>query len=211
MAFTGKGDEMKRFGNLTAIALLAALVVLPIGCGCQKKITSKVTEKAIEKAIESNAKKDGKDVDVKLDSDKGAVSITSKDGSETVKMSSDKNSVSVQTGDGAFSSGDSAKLPDNFPKDVPLYSNAKLEFVSTQAKDEMFSINFTSQDPIEKVADFFKKELAAKGWTEEQNINQAGDQPMQMMTSQKGDRSIMVTISRESDKTSIAVISGKGM
>lgn len=201
---------MKRASSVLIAAVLVLVVALP-GCGCRKRVSEKITEKAVEKAIQSGAKEDGKDVDVKMDLDKGSMSIKSKDGSESMEMKSDDKSVSIKTQDGVFVSGEASKLPDNFPKDVPIYPGAKLNAVSTMTQDEVFNVNMASADAMDKVAAYYKKELAAQGWTESQTMNQQGERPVQFATYTKGERGVLVTISREDDKTAVTVMTGKGI
>ena len=196
---------MKPRFSWTIIVGLAIVVALPQGCSCRRKVADKV----VEKAIEAQAKKDGKDVDVKMDTKGGSMSIKSKDGSESVDMKADGRSFTVKTKDGTMVSGDAAKLPDTFPKDVPVFPGAKLLMVSTETQNESFSIQMTSTDSIENVASYYKKELAAKGWTEAQSMTQGGDRPMQMLNCTKEDRMVMMTASRDGDKTSITMMTGK--
>ena len=201
---------MKRISSALAAAILVLAVALP-GCGCRQKVSEKIAEKAVEKAIESSAQKDGKDVSVKVDSGNGSMSITSKDGSGSVEMKTGEKSVTIKTQDGVFVSGDASKLPENFPKDVPVYPGAKLNAVTAIAQDAIFTVGMESSDAADKVAGYYKKELAAQGWTESQAVNQEGEHPVQSMGYTKGERGAMVTISREEDKTVIAVMTGKGI
>ena len=186
---------------------LAIVVALPLGCSCRQKIA----DKAIEKAIETQAKKDGKDVDVKMDTKAGTMSIKAKDGSENVNvdMKSDGNSFSIKTQDGVVLGGENAKIPDSFPKDVPVFPGAKPTLVTTDTKSEMFSVSLTTADTFENVGTYYKKELAANGWKEEQTMTQSGDQPMQMLTYTKENRSVMVTITRDGANTALALMVSK--
>jgi len=186
---------------------LAIVVALPLGCSCRQKIA----DKAIEKAIETQAKKDGKDVDVKMDTKGGTMSIKSKDGSENVNvdMKSDGSSFSIKTQDGVVLSGENAKIPDNFPKDVPVFPGAKATLVTTDTKSEMFSVSLTTADTLENVGAYYKKELAANGWKEEQTMTQSGDQPIQMMNYTKENRSVMVTVTRDGVNTALTLMVSK--
>jgi len=189
----------------TIAIALAIVVALPLGCGCRQK----VADKTIEKVIETQAKKDGKDVDVKMNSADGSMTITSKDGKEKVDMKSDDKSFSIQTKDGTMVAGDAAKLPESFPKDVPVYPGAKPTLVSTMAGNETFTANFDIADTLENVSAYYKKELAANGWKEQQVISQAGDQPMQMLNYTKEERMVMVTVTRDGDKTVLSLMVSK--
>ena len=189
----------------TIAIALAIVVALPLGCGCRQK----VADKAIEKVIEAQAKKDGKDVDVKMNSADGSMTITSTDGKEKVDMKSGDKSFTIQTKDGTMVAGDAAKLPESFPKDVPVYPGAKPTLVSTMAGNETFNVNFDTADTIDKVGAYYKKELTANGWQEQQTMNQAGDRPMQMLNYTKGERMVMVTVTRDGDKTVLSLMVSK--
>ena len=196
---------MRRSFTWTIAIALAIVVALPLGCGCRQK----VADKAIEKVIETQAKKDGKDVDVKMNSADGSMTITSKDGKEKVDMKSDDKSFSIQTKDGMMVTGDAAKLPENFPKDVPVYPGAKPTLVSTMAGNETFNVSFDTADTIDQVGAYYRKELTANGWQEQQTMNQGGDQPMQMLHYTKAQRTVMVTVTREGDKTVLSLMVSK--
>ena len=75
-----------------------SVLVLMMGCGSSEKAEEKVAEKIAEKAI---AAQTGKKVDI--DIDKERMQIKTEDGEMTL------------------TSGESAKIPDTFPKDIPIY------------------------------------------------------------------------------------------
>ena len=139
------------------------------------------------------------------------MSIKSKDGSENVNvdMKSDGSSFSIKTQDGVVLSGENAKIPDNFPKDVPVFPGAKATLVTTDTKSEMFSVSLTTADTLENVGAYYKKELAANGWKEEQTMTQSGDQPIQMMNYTKENRSVMVTVTRDGVNTALTLMVSK--
>lgn len=58
-----------------------------------------------------------------------------------------------------------AKLPADFPKDIPLYKNAR--FVKTVEQDPALgkSYIFDTADPVDTVIAFYKAQLPAGGWT----------------------------------------------
>jgi hypothetical protein len=224
---------MKRMlKGIMAVLVIGTLASGVGGCGCRKKVAEKVSEKVAEKAIEhaikTNAKQEGKDVDVQVDLKGGAMTIKSKDG-KVIRMNdgqmavtsqSGEENVSVNTEGGTYSvkskegevtavTGKNAKVPDNFPKDIPLYPGAEIAAVTTMTQQEMFSVQSTTADSLENTGAYFRKQFAANGWTEKQSMNQAGDAPMQMLTYSKEGRTAMVMLMVESGKTMINLQTAK--
>jgi len=211
--------------------MLGWLVVLTFGavvCGLQLGCGGRAQEKAIEKAVESAAAKDGKKVDV--DFRDGAMTIKTSDGEsmnidtkagkfsmkgteegQEVKISADGDSFSMATPDGAFRavSGKGAKVPDDFPKDVPVYAGAEILMATSMPGDEAFSIQAKTNDPMEKVGAFYKEKLAANGWAEQHTMSQTAGQPMQMITYSKADRMVMVMLTTEDEATHLNLTTGK--
>src|SRR5262245_41566617 len=99
------GEAMRIARTLVACFLAAPLVLGAAGCGkIAEKIQEKVVEKAVEKTIE--AKSGG---EVKVD-------IHDKSFSGTVKRGKEVTGI-----------GSAATMPDDFPKQVPVYPGAKLK------------------------------------------------------------------------------------
>ncbi len=64
--------------------------------------------------------------------------------------------------------------PDNWPNDLPKYSGAKIQYSAStnpQSGSAGSALAFTTADSAQKVLDFYKKELVAKGWSIEQTAN----------------------------------------
>jgi hypothetical protein len=59
------------------------------------------------------------------------------------------------------------KLPDDYPKDVPVASNAKIVMASTvnNAQGQGSNLTLESTDSAENLIAFYKKGLADNGWT----------------------------------------------
>lgn len=53
----------------------------------------------------------------------------------------------------------SVKLPDDFPSDIPIYSQAKL--ITVDGKQTIW----TSTDPLNLITEYYKQELTAQKWT----------------------------------------------
>lgn len=60
------------------------------------------------------------------------------------------------------------KLPENWPKDVPVYSNATITTAgetSAQAGVEGMQVIFDTSDSVQAILDFYKNGLTSSGWT----------------------------------------------
>lgn len=213
----------------TIILILVVLVFSPLmGCG---KAQEAVSEKVVEKAIESAAKKDGKDIDAKVNFKDGAMSIqtegkdgkvdmkisegqmtiTDGEGKKTVSYSGNGDNFTMKTDKGTFTStsGENAKVPEGFPKDVPIYAGAKVLASSSMPEQNTYMVQLESKDTLENVGAYYKKEMAAQGWKEESSMSQAGDSPLQMLSCSKGDLAAMIMATSEDGKTMISLTVNK--
>lgn len=196
--------DMKRFmDSLVWIVSIFALVAIVIGCGKAKEAAQ---ETAVEKAIEAAASKDGQKVDVDLK--KGTMEVTTKDGASTAKVDTATGSVSVTSNDGnskvAF--GEGATIPEDFPKDVPVYAGAKVIGASSDKANKQHMVQLETADAVLQVAEKLKADATTNGWTEDTNMNTtSGDNPMAMMTYTKGERKADYMVMKQNDKTSITV------
>lgn len=170
-----------RYALFTA-SLLASTLMLASGCG-------KATEVAQEKAIEAALSQDGVKADVELDSRGDAVSYTS------------------TTDDGTtMSAGDNVKLPEKFPADIPVVEGWKIQLVTGLAEKNMFNVMAVSQKKMDEVADFYKKELAAKGWKEITSTSVPG--MMRTAEYEKENRATVVIISSSEEGTLVNLSTG---
>jgi hypothetical protein len=111
----------------------------------------------------------------------------------------DGDNVTIKTDDGELSvSGNEAKLPDDFPKDFPIYDDAEVESASSIASggSKTFYVNFESTDEPQAVYDRYKAEGPSEGWTLESDY---------FMSSSDGDSGI---ISLKKDKMTASVAIG---
>ena len=101
--------------------------------------------------------------------------------------------------------GASAKLPDDFPSDVPLYKGNILSSTSaTQDGKKVFSVSLQTSDAFDQVVSFYKTELVNKGWkiTQEANVS-AG---YTMIASEKDTQALSVMLQNGDDgKTTIVL------
>jgi len=217
----------KLMKSMALLALVGAIMAGAAGCG--RKTGDTVAEKAMEHAIKSAAKEDGQDVAVDIDIDKGTMSIkgpqggmqiradegqmtiSGKDGAQDVTYKADGDSFTMTTPEGTLttSSGKSAKVPDGFPKDVPIYPGAEVVSATSMAQMGMASVQLSTGDGVAKVAAYYKRELAAKGWNEVTAMSQGGAQAMEMLSCSKGETVATVMAVAEEGKTIISVTIGK--
>jgi len=217
--------------SLTKSLMLAALAaaLVPGLAGCGQKMGEKVAEKAMEHAIKSAAKEDGQEVGVDVDlskgtmsikgpegnmeirADEGQVTVTGQEGSQTVKYEADDDSFSVTTADGTFTTtgGKNAAVPDSFPKDVPIYPGAEIVSSTSMAQMGMASVQWSTADDTAAVVAYYKRELAANGWTEVTAMSQGGPKPMEMLSYSKGEAVATVMAMAEQGKTMVSVTVGK--
>lgn len=150
--------------------------------GCGKK----VAEIAAEKAIEYSAKADGQDVKVNIQS-----------GDETMV---------VESKDGSFATGENVAIPENFPKDVPVYKGLKPTMSSTMGGEGSFMLSGTIEDSPDDAATYYSREAAANGWTETTKISQP---QMIMLAYEKDDRAMTIMSSSEAGSTSLSITVAK--
>lgn len=130
---------MKVVSKSLVILGLAALLAGTTGC-------ANIAEKAAEKAAEAAAEKA---TGGKVDINKGGVTVKGKDGESA-------------------SFGDSVEIPEDFPKDVPVYEG---KVIGAYTDGKTWTINLETKDAFAKVLKFYKTELEAKGWVMESNMN----------------------------------------
>ena len=152
--------------------VLAVVVVLSAGCG------KKASETASEKMIESAMRAQGQNADVTINSE----------------------TMQVKTKDGDMSFGEGTKLPENWPDDVQVYTGLKL--LSAMKTKEGFSIQGTTTDALDKVAAFYKEQLATSGWAEDTVMTQP---QMTMLSYKKDKRTMVVVIGGQDAETSVSI------
>ena len=173
-------------GKLYAAALPVILAGLALaGCGGDQ-----LAEKAAETAVKANTSEQGQEVDVDIDSEKQSFSM----------------SVQGESGSMDMTAGENAKLPDDFPEDVPLYPGMKLQVVSTMDGQEMHMIQGSTGDDLETVAARLAKDAQSNGWTEAMSMNMGAQQRMLNYT--QGDRILNYAVMREEGATQISVTTG---
>jgi hypothetical protein len=149
--------------------------------GC-KKSEDEAAERAVEQATGGKAK---------VDSKTGSVEVKTKDpsGKET----------NVQFGPGS-------KVPDDFPKEVPIYPGSKvMSAVSLAEGKNGHLLTLTTPDQATTVIEYYKKNLA--GFKPDSELGSGGDGTMLMMSN--AEITVSIAVSRSDDETMVQLTVNK--
>ena len=165
--------------NKTTLIVIVVIVVLVILGGIGYFVQQSVAERSAEKAIE--------------DVTEGKVDI-----------SEGGNKVTIETDKGKLTVGQNG-IPENFPSDVSVYSGS--EVITSSESGGNFTLTLKSSDSVSKVSDFYKTNLADKGWTLGNPVDFSGSTTI---TATKNGRELNVVITPDNDgKTAIAIVINK--
>lgn len=153
-------------------------LILTVG-GCGKGPEEKAVEKAVEKAT-------GADAEVDL-SDQGM-------------------KIRGTTEEGAFSlsTGERTEIPKDFPTDVLVYQPSKVGAAMDMQEGQ--SLALTTGDESIKVAETYKREMTAGGWSEQASMTMGAQS---MLVYEKDDRVVNVTITPMDGETQITLVATK--
>lgn len=170
-----KNQKRKAYFLLPALAVAVLFLA-----GCGKSVSQKASEKTAEKIIE--AQTGGKaDVDI-----------------------NDKN-VKVETAQGTMETGESVKLPADFPKDVYVIEGTiKVAFSDNESRAQTISIE--TGKSVEEAATAYQEKLKADGWQITGTMN-FGDSASVM--GEKDSRIVTVAASKSDNKTVVNINVGK--
>ncbi|HEY8091321.1 MAG TPA: hypothetical protein VIF09_25835 [Polyangiaceae bacterium] len=170
-----------RTSRLAVVALLAASTLATTGC---KRLAEKAAEKAEEKAIERAA------------------------GAKGVQINSNgQGSMTVVTDAGTVMLGSGAKIPEDFPKEVPVYPGASptASIKTSEGARPAWTLTFETTDSKDKVAAYYKANLS--GFTQKSAMD-LGQASILVYSSAKYD--VSLTANQQGPKTEILLaVSGK--
>jgi hypothetical protein len=119
---------------------------------------------------------------------------TTKDASVTIDSSGKNDAVVHVTGkDGASLDFNSGKPITDYPSDTPLYQGKSLMDAKSE-KDHARTVALQTPDPMDKISDFYKSQLASKGWKTESTMTTA---QMNMFVATKEGRKLVISISSD--------------
>jgi len=150
--------------RLLVAALLVCATVPSVAC---RKLAEKAEERAIEKSLE-------------------------KQGGGQVSINSQKGSMTITTDAGTFQMGAGAKIPDDFPKAVPIYPGAKPAFAakSTDPKGKAaWSVQMETPDSKDQVVAYYKANMG--GFTQ-QTTADMGKSAMEVWQSPQYDVTLII-------------------
>jgi hypothetical protein len=164
--------------SVVTLVLAAALALPSVGC---KRLAERAAEKAEEKALEKSTG--------------GQVSINGQ-----------KGTMTIVTDAGEMMVGTTAKIPEDFPKSIPVYAGAtpKMSVKSANNGKEAWSLSLETTDSKDKVVAFYKTSLT--GFTVASSMDM-GTSSMTVYQSPKYDVTVMVSAEAKTTGISLNVAS----
>lgn len=129
--------------------------------GCEK-MAEKATEKVLEEAIKADS--DG-EVDVDIDINDGEMVLKTDEGSISTKEDGDEVTIKSKDGNVTSVAGENVKLPDDFPKDIPLPEGIELK-MAMNGDNNMFIVMGEVKGSYKGIATTMRSELDDNGWKE---------------------------------------------
>lgn len=157
------------------VLIIPLIVLVFVGAGCFKR----AAETSVENTI--NARTGGE----------GEIDITDDTYNYEDKETGARASV-----------GEDARIPDDFPSDVPRYWNAKILAATVMPNQEATLLYMTDDEPSQ-VMQWYKDEFSSKQWEQQSDSNFNG---RLMRVYQKDDVMISIAVSEANGNTSVTVI-----
>ncbi len=213
--------------QIHALAIVCLCTLTIMGCG---------GEKAAEKAIETGLSGAGQTADVKIDESAQTLTMNIADAEKgstnlTMNMKDDNMQMTIEGPDGAMhmqstpgggmqmqsgvdglvsmQTGAGATIPEQFPKDIPLLPDMKVEMAMDMG-DGNFSVSALVPGSLDEAVAFYKKACGENGWKETVNMSQDGEESMRMLGYEKEERSfnLVITASDEGTRVGLTAIGG---
>jgi len=179
---------MSKTARTLVIPVLCLLAFYGFGCNPFQKAQDKINQQIGEKVAEGII---GKATGGKVDIQNGGNQVTYKD-----------NKTGATS---AF--GEDVKLPDDFPKTVPIYPGSKINGVTTSKENGQSAwVMMTTNDEVKQVVDWYVGQTKGGGWKEDSSLsfNNA-----ETRTYSKGNEKMALTVTLSNDqskgKTSLIV------
>ena len=124
----------------------------------------------------------------------------------TVDQGGDKVEIKGREADGSVpsSSGGGVKVPEDFPKDIPVYSGATL-IIHQSVKNGRY-LQLKTSDAADKVTAFYKEKLKAEGWKQvSESSSESPRSGITTLMNTKDNRTLSVVISQDDEGTSLTL------
>ena len=124
---------------------------------------------------------------------------------ETVQYDAKGKSITVTTTDGSvYVGGEGVRVPEDFPKDVPLYPGSKLASAvsAAQSGSSGHMVTLQTSDPPEKVSSFYKSKFSA--WRVKMEMSSGGGKVL-LLQSPDEKRSITVVANASGGQTTVTL------
>lgn len=112
-----------------------------------------------------------------------------------------ETSTQHQAATPAIGDSSSARLPANFPSDIPVYPNA--EIVSAPTASESVNLTLLAADTAARVATYYREELKKKGWRIDEKHSRAD-----RIDATKGKRRCTIRLTEAGDARTRIIIIG---
>ena len=92
-----------------------------------------------------------------------------------VHLNSDKGTMTITTDAGTLMAGVGSKIPDDFPKTIPVYPGAKADLAAKSASasgKDAWTVTLESPDPKDKVVAYYKANMPAFKMASDMNMGQ---------------------------------------
>ncbi|MBI5688051.1 MAG: hypothetical protein HZC54_23510 [Verrucomicrobia bacterium] len=124
----------------------------------------------------------------------GQVKIDEKNGQATYEVNTKEGKLKMATGDKGVA------LPDNFPKDVPIYKGAVVKMAASQGAQLIVHLHVTAS--AAEAGKFYQEQLKSQGWEVDTTMNM-GDTGM--VVAKKAGRQCAVVAAKQDDGAVIQI------
>ena len=142
---------MQKYSFLLA-GTVASLLFLGLGCNPGASISNKIGEKVAEGIINQST-----------------------GGKASVDLGKDKMVFKDNKTGSSMAYGENLTIPDDFPKDVPVYPGASVKgIVTSKEGGASYTLTLMSKDTNAKVIAWYQDKMKSDGWTEEASMSATG-------------------------------------
>lgn len=171
-------QKNKSYGGLAKVAIGAA-----IACLALLLLSGCSSEDIAEKVVNSALEKEGVKVDV------------------------ENNKQTIETPEGKVTVGEKLKLPDNFPKNIPVYKKSKITSHTTNG--DSFFLTAETKDSPKPVIKYYKSAMKKEHWELSQEVLSSGGAGGGLLSFSNGIQIASITIGQMGDdRVSIAISVG---